>query len=134
MNCPRPDVPQAICSANACSQVLMPFSAGDLKHRGTEITEPMSAGISVFSVPLCFVLLTSIFALRLVSFSYGWMFKLDAPPTIGSSNEVPSRSIVSSVPGSGQRVKSRSLEKIIRPICWPALMTWSSGCSGKVTS
>ena len=62
---------------------------------------------------LCFVLLTSIFALRLVSFSYGWKFNPDAPPTIGSSNEVPSRSIVSSVPGSGQRVKSRSLEKII---------------------
>src|SRR5690625_4169583 len=39
-----------------------------------------------------------------------------APPPLGSSRSVPSRSIVSSVPGSGQRVKSRSLEKIITPI------------------
>ena len=39
------------------------------------------------------------------------------PPTIGSASEVASRSIVSFVPGSGRSVKSRSLEKIISPIC-----------------
>ena len=37
----------------------------------------------------------------------------------GSSIVVQSRSIVSSVPGGGQSVKSRSLEKIIRPMRLP---------------
>ena len=41
------------------------------------------------------------------------------PPTIGSDNVVAVRSTVSCVPGSGHKVKSRSLEKIINPICWP---------------
>ena len=39
------------------------------------------------------------------------------PPTIGRLKLVASRSTVSFVPGSGQSVKSRSLEKIIKPIC-----------------
>ncbi len=38
------------------------------------------------------------------------------PPTTGNSIVVLSRSTVSSVPGCGQRVNSRSLEKIISPI------------------
>ena len=53
----KPDVPQTIGSANACPQVLMPFAVDDLKHRGTEITELVPKGITVFSVPPCFVLL-----------------------------------------------------------------------------
>src|SRR5690606_39728166 len=48
-----------------------------------------------------------------------------APPTTGSSSDVPPRSTVSSVPGVGQSVKSRSLEKIMRPMRWPAGITWS---------
>ena len=47
---------------------------------------------------------------------------------IGNAIEVASRSTVNSVPGSGHSVKSRSLEKIINPICCPAGMIWSSGC------
>ena len=39
-----------------------------------------------------------------------------APPTTGRSIEVPSRSTVSSAPGAGRSVKSRSLEKIIKPM------------------
>lgn len=46
-----------------------------------------------------------------------------SPPTTGIVMDVPSRSIVSSVPGFGQSVKSRSLEKIMSAICCPAGMT-----------
>ena len=45
------------------------------------------------------------------------------PPTTGSLIEVPPSSTVSSVPGSGHNVNSRSLEKIMRPIFCPAGIT-----------
>ena len=44
------------------------------------------------------------------------------PPTTGSRSEVRLKSIVSSVPGLGQSVKSRSLEKITTPMRLPAGM------------
>ena len=45
-----------------------------------------------------------------------------APPTIGRVNWVSAKSTDTSVPGSGHNVKSRSDEKIIRPIFCPAGM------------
>ncbi len=56
------------------------------------------------------------------------------PPTTGSSTVVPARSTDSSVPGCGRSVNSESVDQIISPICEPAGITWSSGCSGTVTS
>ena len=56
------------------------------------------------------------------------------PPTTGRSRADPVRSTVSRVPGSGWRVKSASLEKIISPRRWPAGMIWSSGWRSKATS
>jgi len=47
---------------------------------------------------------------------------LTAPPTTGSCSRLSSRLTVSSVPGFGHRVKSRSLEKTIRPMRLPAGM------------
>lgn len=44
----------------------------------------------------------------------------NSPPTTGSVRCVLSKSMVSSVPGFGHNVNSRSLEKIIIPICCPA--------------
>ncbi len=44
----------------------------------------------------------------------------DVPPTTGRRSEVRSRSTVNSVPGAGHNVKSRSLEKIIKPMRLPA--------------
>ena len=61
------------------------------------------------------------------------LLKARLPPTTGRFRVVASRLMVSSVPGSGQRVKSRSLEKIMRAICCPTGMIWSSGCRGKVS-
>ena len=56
------------------------------------------------------------------------------PPTTGIVIDVPSRSIVSFVPGSGQSVNSLSVEKIISAICLPAGIIWSSGSRANVIS
>lgn len=45
------------------------------------------------------------------------------PPTTGRLRKVASKSTVNSVPGLGQRVKSRSLDMIIKPICCPLGIT-----------
>ena len=60
---------------------------------------------------------------RLRSYSYGAGANARryaaSPPTTGKVIDVESRSTVSSVPGVGHSVKSRSLEKIMSPICSP---------------